>query len=119
MRASRCCGTGIAERITIRPDAIDGIVAFAGNLPNGDACSPAGTAHAYAVNFADGVTALADGTTSIAFTTTLTDISFYKVNGTTHLYGGTGDGEVVSVEGEYAGKTTYKRLSWREVPTAN
>ena len=65
------------------------------------------------------MTALADGTTSIAFTTTLTDISFYKVDGTTFLYGGKGDGEVVSVEGEYEGKTTYKRLSWREVPTAD
>lgn len=111
--------TGIAERVTVRPDAINGIVAFAGNLPNGDACSPAGTAHAYAVAFSDGVTALADGVTSIAFTTTLTDISFYKVNGKVYLYGGKGDGEVVSVDGSYAGSTTYKRLSWREVPTAD
>lgn len=118
MRPSRCCGTAIAKRVTIRPDAIVGIVAFAGNLPNGDACSPASTVHAYAVSFTDGVTALADGATSIAFTTP-TDLSFYKVNGTTYLYGGKGDGEVVSVEGEYAGKTTYKRLSWREVPTAD
>lgn len=40
-----------------------------------------------------------------------------------HLYdrsdGHQGDGEVVSIEGAYEGKTTYKRLSWREVPTAD
>ena len=75
----------VAKCVTIRPDAIVGIVAFAGNLPNGDACSPAGTAHAYTVSFSDGVTALADGATSIAFTTTLTDLSFYNVNGITYL----------------------------------
>lgn len=111
--------SGIAERVNVRPDAKNGIVAFAGNLPNGDACSPSGTAHAYAVSFADGLTALDDGTTSISLSSTVTDIAFKVVNGTVRLYVGEGDGSAVNVEGSYEGSTTYKRLNWREVPTAD
>jgi type IV pilus assembly protein PilY1 len=111
--------TGIAERVNVRPDVTDGIVGFAGNLPNGDACSPSGTAHGYAVSFADGVTVLADGVASLTLTSTVTDVAFKVVNGTVRLYFGQGDGTAINAEGSYEAKTVYKRLNWREVPTAD
>lgn len=113
----------IAERVNVRPDIINGIVAFAGNLPNGDACSPAGTSRIYATGFSDGASTLTNASgarvASSAMTTTAMDISFKSVNGTPRLYTGGGDGTVPNQPGSFGGKTSYKRLNWREVPTAD
>lgn len=71
------------------------------------------------MGFADGVTVLADGVASLALTSTVTDVAFKVVNGTVRLYFGQGDGVAIDAEGSYEGKTVYKRLNWREVPTAD
>lgn len=116
--------SGIAERVNVQPTATsDGIVGFAANLPNGDACSPAGTSRIFAVNFANGTSALFDSSgnplTSVSLTSSVTDLSFANVQGTTRLYAGTGSGTVTKVGNAFQGATAYKRLNWREVPTAD
>jgi len=118
-------GSGvIAERVDVQPTATsDGIVGFAANLPNGDACSPAGTARVFAISFANGLSALLDssGTTvqSISLTSNVTDVAFLSVGGKTRLYAGSGNGTITKIGTEFPGSTSYKRLNWREVPTAD
>jgi len=118
-------GSGvIAERVDVQPTATsDGIVGFAANLPNGDACSPAGTSRVFAISFANGLSALLDtsGTTvqSISLTSNVTDVAFLNVGGKTRLYAGSGNGTITKIGTEFPGSTSYKRLNWREVPTAD
>lgn len=115
--------SGIASRVNVRPDISNGIVAFAANLPNGDVCSPSGNATVYATGFADGASVLigsnGNQVASLGMTSTVSDLTFKNVDGRTRLIGGNGDGSVVNLPGNYVGPTSYKRLNWREVPTAN
>ncbi len=115
-------GSGIAERVNIQPTATsDGIVGFAANLPNGNACSPAGTSRIFAVSFATGLSAIQNAAGVIQpftnFNSNVTDVSFFNVQGKTRLYVGAGG---ISKVGEpFPGKTTYRRLNWREVPSSD
>lgn len=113
----------VAERVNVNPTANNGIVAWAGNLPNGDACSPAGTSEIYAVSFGLGASVLTDSSgnavASIAESSVVTEIGFVNVNGTTRLLAGTSSGTVVNLPGTFSTSTTLKRMNWRMVPTAD
>ncbi len=116
--------TGIAERVNVQPTATsDGIVGFAANLPNGNACSPAGVARVFAISFGTGLSAIQDSFGNIqAFsnlTSNVTDLTFLNVQGKTRLFAGTGSGAIIKVGTEFPGSTSYKRLNWREVPSAD
>jgi type IV pilus assembly protein PilY1 len=134
---------GVAERVTVDMDTYQGAVAAAINLPNGDACSPAGSGRVVSLSLADGrttllTTDLVTGTTTpvatIAFNTPVTNLQFFTVAGETGLLVGRGGGGN-SVSGGGGGgsgvdtqlsnldtknpSTTLRRLNWREVQTAN
>jgi type IV pilus assembly protein PilY1 len=114
---------GIAERINVPLTATsDGIVGFAANLPNGNACSPAGTSKAFAVSFADGKSAITINGSAVSYvglSYAITDIAFRSVDGTIRLLAGTTEGTVQKVGESYAGKSTFGRLNWRGIPTAD
>lgn len=115
---------GIAERINVQPvTTSDGIVGFAANLPNGQACSPAGTSRVFAISFADGITAISNSAgsslTYVSMAYAATDIAFRSIDGTVRFYAGSTQGDVNQIGSSYPGATSYKRLNWREVPTAD
>ncbi len=135
--------TGVAERVTVDMDTYQGTVAAAINLPNGDACSPAGSGRVVSLRLADGRTTLittdpvTGATTSVAtvtFTSPVTNLQYFTVGGQTDLLVGTGTsgggtgasgvsggsagGQVSRIKNEAAG-STLRRLNWREVQTAN
>lgn len=115
---------GIAQRVNINPIANQGIVSFAGNLPNGQACNPSGTGTLYGVSFATGKSVLTDKDGGlIASTTTtsgiLTDIAIQRVNGKLRLYTGTSAGDVVNAPANLVTASGVKQLNWREVPVSD
>ena len=116
--------SGVAQRVNVDPTANSGIVAFAGNLPNGAVCSPSGTGTLYAVSFATGKTVLQDSAGSLIASSTpisgiLTDLAIQRVNGTLRLYAGGSSGDVVVVPASLSTASGVKQLNWREVPLAD
>ena len=136
---------GVAERVTVDMDTYQGTVAAAINLPNGDACSPAGSGRVVSLRLADGRTTLvttdaSTGATSpaatVTFSSPVTNLQYFTVGGQTDLLVGTGTngggngssgsgvgsggagGQVTRLKNEAAG-STLRRLNWREVQTAN
>ena len=120
----RDASTGIAERITVAPAVNRGIVGVAINLPNGVACSPAGTSAVMAVGYADGRSVLTDtaGSTvalSAYGSGVASDLTFKNIGGRVRLIAGRSSGSVTNLPGTYGGSGTLRRMNWREVPTAN
>jgi type IV pilus assembly protein PilY1 len=135
---------GVAERVTVDMDTYQGTVAAAINLPNGDACSPAGSGRVVSLRLADGrttlvtvdpVTSVTTPVATVTFTSAVTNLQYFTVGGQTDLLVGTGTGggsgngggsavsgsaggEVRRIKNEAAG-STLRRLNWREVQTAN
>jgi type IV pilus assembly protein PilY1 len=133
---------GVAERVTVDMDTYQGTVAAAINLPNGDACSPAGSGRVVSLRLADGRTTLVttnvSGVTTpaatVTFTSPVTNLQYFTVGGQTDLLVGTGTsggssgsnatgsgsagGQVSRIKNE-AASSTLRRLNWREVQTAN
>ncbi|KAF7600226.1 MAG: pilus assembly protein [Candidatus Dactylopiibacterium carminicum] len=114
---------GIAERVNVDPAANNGIVAWAGNLPNGEVCSPSGTSNAYAVSIGLGKSVLTDSSgnavASLAQSAIITEIAFVNVGGKIRLLAGTSSGTVSNLPGSYSTNTSLKRMNWRVVPTAD
>jgi len=115
---------GAAERVTVNPTANFGVVAFAANLPSGDACNPAGTNRVFAVNFGTGQSILTNPTgTTIGYSTKLagviTDIGFINLNGKIKLTAGNNQLQVSNIEGPGNSSGNIKKLNWRELPTAD
>lgn len=110
----------VAERVDVNPDANFGIVAFAANLPNGDACNPSGTSRVFAMRIANGRSVLTNvsGTrlASVANTTgTITDILIQRVNGRIRLNVGDSSGAANNIPGDLSSGLGMTRLNWREV----
>lgn len=110
----------IAERVDVNPDANFGIVAFAANLPNGDACNPSGTARIFAMRLATGKTVLTNASGAlIAYapnsTGVITDIAIQRVNGRIRLNVGDRSGIAANVPGDLSSGLSLTRLNWREV----
>ncbi|HEY9065566.1 MAG TPA: hypothetical protein VIO33_11330, partial [Burkholderiaceae bacterium] len=123
--------SGIAERITVDPTANQGVVAFAGNLPNGSVCSPGGTGDVYAVSMATGQSVLVSSSDSskliakaeMTFTGVITDIAIMRVDGKLRLYvgGNSSDGTptVVNLPANLTTAAGAKQLNWRAVQLSN
>lgn len=111
--------SGIAERVNVSPTANNGVVAFAANLPNGDACSPAGTSKVYALSMSSGQNLLTDERGFYPLDAVTTDISFINIAGKTRLLAGISSGAVVNLVGTFPGDSTPRRLNWRVIPTAD
>ncbi len=115
---------GAAERVNVNPTVNYGVVAFAANLPNGDACNPSGTNRIFGVNLGTGQSVLTDSIgTQISFSTKLagvvTDLGFANLNGKIKLLAGNNQLSVSNIEGPGSTSSTVKKLNWREVPTAD
>ncbi|MBS0449400.1 MAG: pilus assembly protein [Proteobacteria bacterium] len=113
--------TSIAERVNVDATANAGIVAFAANLPNGQACSPSGSSRLFGVNFGTGQTVLQDSsgnlmTASTASAGVITDIAFQRVNGNLRVIAGDSTGATYAPGAKLVAATPLKRLNWREVP---
>ena len=112
---------GITEQVNIHPIENNGIVSFAANLPNGDACNPAGTGREFSVSYSDGVTALTNSAgAAVAYVSSSSSIisltSISKPTGKAVNFAktdGTNDQQMTKT------KPIYKRLNWREIPTAD
>lgn len=113
--------TNVAWRVTVSPTANAGILAFAANLPNGDACNPSGIGRVYAVSFADGKTVLETSdtdSTAIEFQGVgyvVTDIAIQRVAGRLRLVSGNASGAVGKVPAALSTATGTRRVNWRSV----
>ncbi len=116
---------GIAQRVNVDPFANQGIVAFIGNLPNGSACSPAGTGTLYGVNFASGKTILlsADLANYVASQQIAggvgTDVTIISVDGNVHAYTGGSKGVVAKAPAALSTSSGVRQINWRDVPATN
>ena len=115
---------GSSERININPTANYGVVAFAANLPNGDACNPSGSNRIFAVNIGLGKSVLTNTVgTTVAYSTKLsgaiTDLVFSNVNGSLKFLAGNNVGDVQQINVQPGGVNALKKVNWREVPSAN
>jgi type IV pilus assembly protein PilY1 len=111
---------GITEQINVHPIENNGIVSFAANLPNGDACNPSGTGREFSVNYSEGITALTNSGGAVAYISSSSSIisitSISKPKGKAVNFAktdGTNDQQMTK------SKPVYKRLNWREIPTAD
>lgn len=112
---------GIAEQVNVHLVENSGIVSFAANLPNGDACNPAGTGREFSVNYSDGTTALINASgNAVAYISSSSSIisitSISKPTGKAVNFAktdGSNDQQMTKA------KPVYKRLNWREIPTAD
>ncbi len=95
-------------------------MAFAANLPNGEACYPDGSGRIFALSFGTGRSVLVDVkgelVESIATTRTVRDLAFTRVQGRVRLYGGDRDGKLTKVPAELGDSGTLRQIGWREVP---
>jgi type IV pilus assembly protein PilY1 len=117
-------GTGqIAWRVISDPTAFFGVVSFAAILPNGSACEPSGSSRVYALDFGSGKSVLTDNATAIAFSARIpgivTDVRFLSVEGKVRLIGGSDQGRVDTLPGNFSKAAALRRLNWRELPIAN
>jgi type IV pilus assembly protein PilY1 len=124
--------SGIAQRMNIDPSAAQGVVAFAGNLPNGQVCNPSGTGTFYLVAFATGKTLQVKRTTnpdntvtttSVASTTDqsglITEVDIINVSGSLKVVYGDSASDVVTPPANLSTSAGVKQLNWRDVPPAN
>ncbi|MEN3113155.1 pilus assembly protein [Uliginosibacterium paludis] len=112
--------SNVAARVTVDPTYNNGIVAFAANLPNGEACSPSGTSQNHALAVGSGQSVLTDSSGNtvayISQSSVTTELAFVNVNGKIRLLAGSSDGTVVNVPGTFSTSTSLKRMNWRMVP---
>lgn len=116
--------SGVAERITIQPTYVNGVVAAAISLPNGEACNPSGTSRLIAVSMSTGQTVLTNASgnliaTSATMSGVVTDLAFKNINGKLKLISGTSQGSFNPNSGNFSAAQTLKRVNWREVLTAD
>jgi len=118
-------GVGAAlgtERVGFDPVANAGVVAWIGNIPSNDPCSPGVTSRSYAVNYETGKTTLvniAGGSTLVPYTVDtygLVKIQFIKVGDRVQLIASERSRKVVQVpSGSSGGSGPPRRINWREI----
>jgi type IV pilus assembly protein PilY1 len=113
---------GSTERISFDPVANSGTVAWVGNIPSVDPCSPGVSSRTYAVNYETGKTALLDtpgGSTLVPFVSNsygLVKLQFVKVGDRVQLLSSDRNRKVTQVPGQFGGAAQApRRLNWREI----
>lgn len=112
-------GSAVGWRIVSSPSSHDGFVAFAALLTTGDACSPSGVSRVYAIDFANGTTALTGNVPFVAFTSSITDLRFVSVNGRARLVAGDVRGGLTNIGVRSSPPSGLRLLNWREIPTVD
>lgn len=110
---------GVPLRMINNVTSFDGIVAFAPLLTSGDACSPGGKSRIYAIDFANGSSALVPAGAYISFNTSVTDLRFISVDGKARLVAGDVKGVLKNVGFRPPTSVTLRLMNWREVPTVD
>jgi type IV pilus assembly protein PilY1 len=113
---------GATERVAFQPVANSGIVAWFGNIPSTDPCSPGVTSRTYAVSYDTGKSALFDsvgGTTVVPWTQAtygIVKLQFIKVKDRVELLSSDRTRSVWQVPGQFSGAAQPpRRLNWREI----
>ncbi|HEX9690469.1 MAG TPA: PilC/PilY family type IV pilus protein [Gemmatimonadales bacterium] len=113
---------GGTERVAFDLVANSGIVAWFGNIPSADPCSPGVTSRTYAVAYETGKTALLDsvgGTMAVPFyqaTFGIVKLQFIKVNDRVELLSSDRTRNVWQVPGQFSGAVQPpRRINWREI----
>ena len=113
---------GIAERVDVSMVANAGVVVVPVNLPNGEACDPAGSGRVMALTLSEGKSVLVQGGSvleSYAAGGVIRDVAILSVGGTSRVYVGNDKGEMKKADWNLTPALSVKRLNWREVPTTN
>ncbi|WP_167595198.1 pilus assembly protein [Collimonas pratensis] len=108
----------IARRVSSQAAANGGVVSFAANLPDGDACTPSGSNDVYAVSYSTGTSQL----NNLAFVTTSglnNGIYFANIDGKVKLVTTTTAGTSNIQDGQYSVNNPFNRLNWRQIPIMN
>ncbi len=113
---------GATERVAFELVANSGTIAWFGNIPSTDPCSPGVTSRTYAVHYETGKTQLLDsvgGTTAVPFISAsygIVKLQFIKVNGRVELLSSDRTRNVWQVPGQFGGAAQApRRLNWREI----
>ena len=113
--------SGIAERMVVDGDVSGNQVAFAVTLPNGDACSPAGSSRYFSVAYASATSTLLNSSGTVVESLAVTggvatEVAYQSVDGATQLVVGDSAGNANGSRVNQDLPST-KRLNWREVST--
>ncbi|MEO6934013.1 MAG: PilC/PilY family type IV pilus protein [Collimonas sp.] len=112
----------IAGRVTSQAAANAGVVAFAANLPDGDACTPSGSNDVYAVSYDTGKSQLQLPDGQIFVTTPGLNNGLYwaNINGKIRLVDTTtlGSGSTPPLQPPPV-SDPFNRLNWRQIPVSN
>ncbi|MBC3862545.1 pilus assembly protein [Undibacterium jejuense] len=112
---------GVAARVVVTPSSTNGMVAFATVTPNGDPCNPSSSGLVYAINIGNGTSVLTNssgGVVSNISSGTISDVAFLNINGHVRLLTG-GQQGVASPVPPLETSVNFKRINWRELPTAD
>ena len=116
---------GAGYRVVSMATETNGVVGFAALLPSAgsDPCSPQGSSHVYALNYASGQSVLNSTTTGspttlpyIAFSNSITSLAFVNNGTVTQLVAGDSKGNITPVPTSQTTLAT-RTLNWREIPT--
>jgi len=116
--------TYIAQRVSTNPVATQGVIAWAGNLPNGSACTPSGTGTTYATAFSTGKTVLINNSSAYIASSPdpngiVTELNLLNENGTIRLTTSDSDKQTLPNPTQVITTSGPKQLNWRDVPLAN
>jgi type IV pilus assembly protein PilY1 len=111
-------------RVITDPTSFFGIVTWVSMLPNGDACSPAGTSRVYSVDVGTAESQLVDSNNnnmaySTAMPSVVIDQGTYSVNGVPRLLVGDDGGRTGILKRRTPSGMGLRRLNWRELPVAD
>lgn len=117
---------GVASRVNVSPVANFGVVAFAANLPSGDACNPTGTNAVYGIDFSSGKSVLIDkdGNAIISYMGlggVVTNLSIVGQGNNTapSLMINNDHGSSYTNQMGNIISTKAKQINWREIPTSD
>lgn len=112
--------SGVKERITVTPEANDGVVSWVGNIYNNDPCNPTGSARIYSVSYGTAqsvlYTLVDTKYSTIQYATSdkaLADITLVKVGSSVKIIGTDVTGASKTYGTTVSGGGTPRVVNWR------
>jgi type IV pilus assembly protein PilY1 len=116
--------SGISWRVTLNPQAFNGIVTFATSLTTAtDPCSPQGSSRVYAIDFATVDSVLEPNVAGnpipsfIQYSVSAINLRFAGANGSPEIVVGFTSGVPEKVPANLTSSLATRILNWREIPT--
>ena len=115
---------GLGWRVITDPSSFFGLVTWVSMVPNGDACSPAGTSRVYSVDVGTAESQLINSAgNTIAYSTAMPSVVIdqgtFSVNGVPRLLVGDDGGRTGILQRRTPSGMGLRRLNWRELPVAD